>query len=426
MEPWSEYLTGRMGQAPQPAWDPLAYAVDEAHRRGLELHAWFNPFRARHMSAQSAAAATHVTRTHPEWVKTYGRLLWLDPGEAAVQDYSLQVILDVVRRYDVDGVHLDDYFYPYRMRDAEGQPMSFDDTVSWKRYQGSAGKLDRDNWRRQNIDRFIERLYSAVKAEKLHVKVGISPFGIWRPGFPKQIQGHDAYAYLYADSRKWLQNGWLDYLAPQLYWDIEPPAQSYPVLLKWWTEQNPKKRLIFPGNDISRIGRRNRSVQEIVSQIQLTRQSSANGNILWNFKPLLQNRDGLNDALKQQLYTSLALAPAIPGTAAPKAPLLQGNARSEARIDATWSPRTNEVMRWWVLRAKRAIGWDIQIMDGRRTSATFEGAPDVVAIAGVDRAGNIGAWAALEKAATVASKSEPPAKPRPKPRQIYLPPKLRS
>src|SRR6185436_17717396 len=172
-EPWSEYLTGTMGQPPKPYYDPLAFAVEEAHKRGLELHAWFNPFRARHLSARSPIAANHISKTRPDLVRQYGKLLWLDPGEPAVQDHSIKVITDVLRRYDVDGVHLDDYFYPYRIRDGEGEHLPFNDAVSWKRYQASGGKLEREDWRRQNIDRFVERLYAAVKTEKPFVKFGI-------------------------------------------------------------------------------------------------------------------------------------------------------------------------------------------------------------------------------------------------------------
>ena len=188
IEPWSEYLTGTMGKAPEPFYDPLAFAVAEAHKRGLELHAWFNPYRARLLSTKSPVAPNHVSKTHPQLVRHYGKYLWLDPGEKETQDYSLSVIMDVVKRYDVDGIHFDDYFYPYKETDASGKDWIFRTTASWQRF-GAAGKLSRDDWRRENVNGFIQRLYQSIKAAKPWVKFGISPFGIWRPRNPAQIEG---------------------------------------------------------------------------------------------------------------------------------------------------------------------------------------------------------------------------------------------
>ena len=198
-----------MGQAPQPFYDPLAFAVAEAHRRGLELHAWFNPFRVSlpPTQARSPAALNHLSRSHPELVRHYGNLLWLDPGEPAAREHVLSVILDVVRRYDVDGVTFDDYFYPYPEKDVDGPSLDFPDEASWRKYGVHSG-LSRDEWRRANVNQFIQSVYHSIHALKPWVKFGISPFGIWRPGYPKQIQGLDAYAKLYADSRLWLAE-WL-------------------------------------------------------------------------------------------------------------------------------------------------------------------------------------------------------------------------
>ncbi|MDW8310812.1 MAG: family 10 glycosylhydrolase, partial [Verrucomicrobiales bacterium] len=185
-EPWSPYLTGRMGKPPEPYYDPLEFAVTQAHRRGLELHAWFNPYRALVKSPDLEVAPTHVSRKRPELVRDYGKYLWLDPGDPAVQDYSISVVLDVVRRYDVDGVHFDDYFYPYPEKGSDGTEMDFPDEPTWKKY-GLRSGLSRDDWRRQNVNGFIQRLYRSIKAAKPWVKFGISPFGIWRPGHPPQI-----------------------------------------------------------------------------------------------------------------------------------------------------------------------------------------------------------------------------------------------
>ncbi len=253
IEPWSEYLTGIQGRAPSPFYDPLAFAVAEAHKRGLELHAWFNPFRAHHAQAVSPIAPNHVSRAHPEWVRPYGKLLWLDPGEPAVRDYSVRVVMDVVKRYDVDGVHFDDYFYPYAETNSAGVKMDFHDDATWKKFGASSG-LARDDWRRHNVDLFINEIYHHIKAEKPWVKFGISPFGIWRPQNPPGIKGFDAYSEIYADSLKWLHEGWCDYFSPQLYWGIEPPAQSFPALLAWWNGQNIRHRHIWPGMDSLKVG----------------------------------------------------------------------------------------------------------------------------------------------------------------------------
>ncbi|HTD88142.1 MAG TPA: family 10 glycosylhydrolase, partial [Candidatus Binatia bacterium] len=307
IEPWSEYLTGTMGKAPEPYYDPLTFAVEEAHKRGLELHAWFNPFRARIMAAQSPVAASHISKARPQLVRHYGKYLWLDPGEKAVQDYSVSVIMDVVKRYDIDGIHFDDYFYPYKEKDEAGRTLDFPDDPSWQR-NGAGGKLSRDDWRRENVNAFIERIYRSIKAVKPEVKFGISPFGIWRPKNPPQIQGYDAYASLYADSRKWLQRGWVDYFAPQLYWAIDPPEQSFPLLLKWWAQQNAKGRLLIPGLDSTKTSRRWKP-EEIVNQIRLTRQQTGvSGHIHWNMKSLMRN-SAFYEALERQVYQQPALVP---------------------------------------------------------------------------------------------------------------------
>ena len=246
IEPWSYYLTGAMGKAPEPFYDPLAFAVDEAHRRGLELHAWFNPYRVAMLSPAPAFSKNHITHTHPDWVQRYGSSLWLDPGEKAAAEYSLEVVMDVVRRYDIDGVQFDDYFYPYKEKDAQKRELEFPDGASWRKY-GAGGGLSRDDWRRENVNSLVHQAYESIKAAKPWVKFGVAPFGIWEPGFPKQIRGKSAYTEIYADSRRWLTNGWVDYWSPQLYWPIDLPDQSFPVLLQWWTEQNPKHRNIWPG-----------------------------------------------------------------------------------------------------------------------------------------------------------------------------------
>ncbi len=394
LEPWSEYLTGQMGRAPAPFYDPLAFAVEEAHRRGLELHAWFNPFRAHQAKARSSIAPNHISRTHPQWVKHYGSQLWLDLGQEEVLDYSRQIILDVVKRYDIDGAHLDDYFYPYPERDARGEPLPFPDWASWKRYTTGGGKLTREDWRRENVNRFVKRLYEAIKAEKAFVKFGVSPFGIWRPGFPEQIRGLDAYDKLFTDSRQWLAQGWLDYLAPQLYWGIEPKEQSYPVLLKWWTEQNPKHRHLWPGDSPARIGP-DRPASEIVSQISLTRQQpGAGGNIHWSMATLMQNRGGIADRLLNEVYTQPALIPASPWLAAvpPAAPKLWVDGASKTGTKLSWLSTNSEPAWLWLLQTKVNGGWVTEIFPGQRRAHLLKPnlLTEMLALTAVDRCGNTG------------------------------------
>ncbi|HXG82611.1 MAG TPA: family 10 glycosylhydrolase, partial [Pyrinomonadaceae bacterium] len=227
IEPWSEYLTGAMGK-PQN-FDPLQFIVEEAHRRGILVHAWFNPYRALHRSAKTVSE-NHISKRRPDLVKSYGKYLWLDPGEPDVQKYSLSVVLDVVKRYDVDGVHFDDYFYPYPENDAGGNRVEFPDDASWQKYKNTNGKLTRDDWRRKNVDDFIESVGRGIKRVKPRVLYGVSPFGIWQPIPEKDIKGLNAYAELYADARKWLRDGTIDYLSPQLYWETARKNQSFPVL----------------------------------------------------------------------------------------------------------------------------------------------------------------------------------------------------
>jgi uncharacterized lipoprotein YddW (UPF0748 family) len=316
IEPWSEFLTGQQGKAPNPYWDPLEFAVEEAHKRGMELHCWFNPYRSVHPAQKGPVASNHISKTNPSVVKQYGTYLWMDPSEPAVQRRSLEVMIDVVRRYDIDGVHIDDYFYPYKVKGPDGNLLDFPDGPSWNRYVRAGGKLSRDDWRRRSVDDFIERLYGEIKRTKKWVKFGISPFGIYRPGVPEGIKaGVDQYADLYADALKWYQKGWCDYYTPQLYWPIKQTPQSYPVLLKWWAENNPAKRHFWPGNFTGRTnpGDGNWPAQEVVDQINLTRrQSGATGNVHFSMKAFMRDFNGVTSMLKQGAYSQPALIPPSP------------------------------------------------------------------------------------------------------------------
>lgn len=408
LEPWSEYLTGTMGKPPEPFYDPLAFAIAEAHQRGLELHAWFNPYRARHSNARSPIAATHMSKTRPQLVRRYGSYLWLDPGEREVQEHSLNVVLDVVKRYDVDGVHFDDYFYPYK-ESANGRELDFPDEASWKK-SGAGGKLERNDWRRENVNGFIQKVYKSVKATKPWVKFGVSPFGIWRPGQPAQIKGFDAYNQLYADARHWLVNGWVDYFTPQLYWAIEPKEQSFPVLLSWWNEQNPKRRHIWPGMDTTKVRdqntareassvsartnasrpRPNWKPEEIVAQIRLTeKQPVSSGHVHWNAKSLLRSGE-LQAALARGPYAEPALVPASPwlDAIAPTKPKLS-TAAGATSVKLSWENGGAETISAWLLQFKRGGNWSTRILPASHRSQIFDGElPEAIALSAVDRSGN--------------------------------------
>jgi uncharacterized lipoprotein YddW (UPF0748 family) len=376
LEPWASLLTGTQGI--DPGYDPLEFAIREAHRRGMELHAWVNPFRAGNAADSVRMATTHVWRAQRDIVRRYGTLLWLDPGEPAAQEHSLRVIADIVARYDIDAIHADDYFYPYPQNDASGQPIAFPDDETYARYGGG---LSRGDWRRANIDRFVERLYEQTRAARPALKVGLSPFGIWRPGNPPGVQGLDAYASIYADSRKWLQRGWVDYLAPQLYWAIAAPQQSFPALLDWWHAQNVAGRHIWPGLAAYRVNNGTASaftLQEIPEQIRLTRArpgtGGGTGHLLYNTTWSLK-RDGgaLATALRADLYAHTAVPPASPwlGAAAPGAPAITvaGNAVQLAAA-------AGDTPRWWVVRSRRASGWQTRIRFGDDGTFDIDGSVD--------------------------------------------------
>ena len=338
LEPWTEFLSGTQGLPPQPWYDPLRFWVTQAHARGLELHAWFNPYRARHATAKSPVSHDHIAKTNPGAVKSYGKFLWMDPGEESASKQTLAVILDVVKRYDIDGVHLDDYFYPYPIEagnpeaaldggSAKAAPeLDFPDQPAWQRYQQGGGKLEKADWRRHNVNQLIEALYKGIHAEKSWVRFGISPFGLGKPERrPNGILGFSQYDKLYADAELWLENGWVDYFTPQLYWPIKQAPQAYDVLLDYWIGQNRHSRHMWPGLFTSRIGAPSKAYapEEIVQQIGVTRsRPKATGHVHFSMKALMENRQGLSDRLGTGHYAEPALVPATPwlGDSRPEAP----------------------------------------------------------------------------------------------------------
>lgn len=389
-EPWSEYLSGVQGQAPQPFYDPLTMWISEAHANGLELHAWFNPYRARHSAAKSLPAANHLIKTRPDLVKTYGDQRWVDPGEADAAKRLIDVVRDVVRRYDVDGVHIDDYFYPYPVKlvppaiptavasvpTVDQVDVDFPDDPSWQRYIAAGGKLNRGDWRRDNVNRLVQALNAAIHVEKPWVKFGVSPFGLPRPDRrPEGIVGFSQYDKLFADVELWWNQGWLDYLAPQLYWPIAQTAQSFPVLLDYWSRTNAKKRHLWPGLFTSKIDDSEASWKpdEIRQQIELLRKDTGTtGHIHFSAVALTQNRRGLADAIGQETYAKDALVPATPwlrpnnavSIPAPVAKLrcdanADGRALASCRIDLGNPTKSDGFL--WAIWAQYGTTWQFSI-----------------------------------------------------------------
>jgi uncharacterized lipoprotein YddW (UPF0748 family) len=397
IEPWSYYLTGTTGRAPSPYYDPLAFAVTEAHRRGLELHAWFSPFRAGRLSDTAVFAASHVSRAHPEWVRRYGDLLWVDPGVPEAQDYTVRVIMDVVGRYDIDGVTFDDRL-GYPEPDPQHKGLEFADGAGYRRYLDSGGRLERNDWRRENINQFVHRVYDAVKAAKPWVRVGIAPRGIWQNGFPAGTKGSSSYSLMFADSRKWLMNGWLDYCSPQLYWDIAQSGQSFPVLLNWWREQNVEHRNLWPGLYTENFAASRQGAGEIQGQVRIIRDQCDGkaGEIHYSANCLMSNQGGIAAALAGGVYAKPAVVPASPWLeqTVPGKPALWVEDGGRTRWATTGMTNGVSV---WVWQTRTGDQWQTRILPGGTRTLELTGAPEVVSLTGIDRCGMASPAAVLQK-----------------------------
>ncbi|MGH7244836.1 MAG: glycoside hydrolase family 10 protein [Phycisphaerales bacterium] len=412
LEPWSEYLTGASGISPSEAgYDPLRIWIDECHARSIDVHVWINPFRARHYKARSPDAKAHIARTNPKIVKSYDNYEWLDPGEPEAVEHTMRVTLDIVNRYNIDGVAIDDYFYPYPKAGS-----GFPDEESYAKYAakmradappGTAVRpISRDLWRQRNINNFVERFYTDIKKVKPYVLVGIAPFGIWKPGNPEGIKGMDAVATLHADARLWLVNGWLDYISPQLYWPLDSVEQNFIRLLAWWASQNTMERHLWPSLYTSRIGldpddpAHNWIPREILTQVNVIREHSGNpglpapGQIHFSLKVLLENRGGINQVL-QDRYPTAALIPESPWLADPAFAKVDWNvliASDAARTSLAWMPWEFPLMpSRWVLQVRRAGQWTTTLLPGTRGGTTFDTAgADAIALTPISRVGTAG------------------------------------
>jgi uncharacterized lipoprotein YddW (UPF0748 family) len=384
LEPWSFFLSGNQGSGPSDGYDPLAFAIAEAHKRGIELHAWFNPFRAS-ATERSNKSSKHITRTHSSQMLSAGTMKWGNPASEFVRQRAIDVMVDVTRRYDIDGVHIDDYFYPYPKSSGGKTYDQFDDSASYRAYKSKGGKLELRDWRRDNINTFVRTAYGAVKAAKSHVEFGISPFGIWRPGNPSSVKaGLDAYDDICADSRLWFNQGWLDYLSPQLYWRIDSD-QNYASLYQWWSGENKQRRHLFPGIASSRIlssDDRGRPATETIRQIDVTRQKpspAGPGHLHWSIEALKNDRGGLQGKLRQS-YAQAAIPPASPwlGSGSP-APVFVAPSQTKAGLHLAFKPEPSA--RWRVIQIRDGNQWaTLRMVPSAQETVQLEGSPEAVSI----------------------------------------------
>ncbi|MFM7645177.1 MAG: glycoside hydrolase family 10 protein [Sphingomonadales bacterium] len=353
-EPWSEFLTGQQGKPPSPYWDPLSFMIEETHKRGMEFHAWLNPYRAVQTIGKSSIAPAHITHLHPEWFLTYGDKKYFDPGNKEAQRFVVQVVRDLVERYPVDAIHMDDYFYPYRIAGKE-----FPDAASYAR---SKSPLNKDDWRRSNVDSIIVAISKAIKAANKEVRFGISPFSVWR-NKDKDQRGSDSragqtnYDDLYADILLWLEKGWIDYVTPQLYLEIGHDKIAYEKLLNWWS-RNAYGKHIYIGHGIYRALDKNQSgwkkPQELPAQIQLLRENAqVQGSVYFSSKSFAANPNGWNDSLRSNYYRYPALLPPMPWIAdrAPLAPQVVIKNRQPAiiRFSVVPSKENRTPVKYYVL-----------------------------------------------------------------------------
>lgn len=354
LEPWSRFLTGKQGQPPFPQYDPLRFMIDETHRRNMEFHAWFNPFRALTDSKKNPNPPGHVTRSHPDWIVSYGGKSYVNPGVPEAREYVVKVICDVVRRYDIDAVHLDDYFYPYRIAGLE-----FGDQQSFQRH--GQGFADKGDWRRNNVSLFVSVLNTNIKKLKPWMKLGISPFGVWRnagkdPRGSQTRGGQTCYDDLYADVLEWLEKGWIDYVLPQLYWEHHHRAAPFEVLLPWWHE-NSYNRHVYYGLGVYRMTGVVKapwtSPAELLWQIRDIRKlRSPNGFVFYSASSFDKTSSAVRDSLSERYNRNIALPPTMKwlDSIPPAPPVVKAVPSFEGTLLRWTPPAGNERLRYLVYR----------------------------------------------------------------------------
>lgn len=317
LEPWSQYLTGKQGQAPDPLYDPVAFMIAEAHKRGLEFHAWLNPYRVSQTADTAQFAPTHAFHQHRDWFVEYGGKWYFDPGIPQCREFANAMLLDLVKRYDVDAIHFDDYFYPYRVaaKDEQGKGyiVEFPDSLSWERY-GKPFFKDRDAWRRQNVNLLIEEFSRTIRQTKPWVKFGISPFCVWRNA-SKDPRGSETFVQqtnyddLFADILLWMDRGWIDYVTPQMYYPTTNKNANYDKVLSWWSNlTQPDKFHLYCG--LSMWNETPELQYEIARQREMP--DKVQGTFFWSTRVFMQNKKGLNQVLQADEYRYPALVPPMP------------------------------------------------------------------------------------------------------------------
>ena len=309
LEPWSRYLTGVQGQAPSPYWDPMQFMIDECHKRGMEFHAWINPYRTK-TNLKNELAANHLYNIHPEWFVTYGTQLYFDPALPDSRKHISMVVADIISRYDVDAIHMDDYFYPYPI-----QGKDFPDDASFARY--GSGFTNKGDWRRSNVNLLIKKIHETIREIKPWVKFGVSPFGIYRnessDPLGSKTNGLQNYDDLYADVLLWAREGWIDYNIPQIYWEIGHPRADYETLVKWWAK-NTENRPLFIGqsvmNSVQKADPANPSINQLPRKMALQRAyQTIGGSCQWPAGAVVENAGQYRDALIQEYHKYPALVP---------------------------------------------------------------------------------------------------------------------
>lgn len=309
LEPWSRFLTGVQGKAPEPYWDPMQFMIDECHKRGMEFHAWINPYRTK-TTLKSELAPNHVYNIHPEWFVTYGDQLYFDPALPESRRHICMVVSDIVSRYDVDAIHMDDYFYPYPIKGKD-----FPDDASFARFGG--GFSNKGDWRRSNVNVLIKKLHETIREIKPWVKFGVSPFGIYRnessDPLGSKTKGLQNYDDLYADVLLWAREGWIDYNIPQIYWHIGHPVADYETLVKWWT-RNTENRPLFIGqsvmNTVQNADPKNPSINQLPRKMALQRAyQTIGGSCQWPASAVVENAGKYRDALIAEYHKYPALPP---------------------------------------------------------------------------------------------------------------------
>ena len=309
LEPWSRFLTGEQGKAPEPYWDPMQFMIDECHKRGMEFHAWINPYRTK-TTLKSELAPNHVYNIHPEWFVTYGDQLYFDPALPESRRHICMVVSDIVSRYDVDAIHMDDYFYPYPIKGKD-----FPDDASFARFGG--GFSNKGDWRRSNVNVLIKKLHETIREIKPWVKFGVSPFGIYRnessDPLGSKTKGLQNYDDLYADVLLWAREGWIDYNIPQIYWHIGHPVADYETLVKWWA-RNTENRPLFIGqsvmNTVQNADPKNPSINQLPRKMALQRAyQTIGGSCQWPASAVVENAGKYRDALIAEYHKYPALPP---------------------------------------------------------------------------------------------------------------------